>query len=41
MLTDRRALIDHQALIQDGVDDVGEAAGRGAVEVAVGRWMRR
>jgi hypothetical protein len=29
--------IDHQALVQDRVDNISEAAGRGAVKVSVGR----
>ena len=29
--------IDYEALVQDGVDDVSEAAGRAAVEVTVAK----
>src|SRR5215217_125087 len=29
--------VDHQALVQDRVEDVSEAAGRGAVKIAVAR----
>jgi hypothetical protein len=32
--------IDYEALVQDGVDDVSEAAGRGAVKIAVARLGR-
>jgi hypothetical protein len=32
--------IDYEDLVQDGVDDISEAAGRGAVEIPVGRAGR-
>jgi hypothetical protein len=32
--------IDYEALVQDGVDDVSEAAGRGALAISVGRAGR-
>jgi hypothetical protein len=32
--------IDYQALVQDGVEDVSEAAGSGAVKIAVARLGR-